>query len=323
LASPKRCWGGYMWRRAMVDIIGFALVDRDPCCSGRRGWFATRGRKGPSRCISSATFLLAMAGGRRVLLPLVVRGSVFAASRRSWRCFYVILASSLNLVVGYVGEFLAGSYRVFSLVVGAYTAALLSNRLLGLPIVGHDPACGRNRRCVRLMPSARSPCVCRGLISSSSRSRSPKCSGSSPANWVGTHERSDGPCRNQPGRHRRQTRLLFTSCSRWLRWSLYLCYRFVYSNIGRGAVLGAGKNRLPSPSRSAGQTRSAWRCGHSCSVHFLRVSPAAFYAHYISFVGPEVFNFAFTASHDHHGSDGRQGQRLIGPILGAVMVTVA
>src|SRR3546814_15539898 len=56
-------------------------------------------------------------------------------------------------------------------------------------------------------------------------------------------------------------------------------------------------------------------------ISFLAGLAGGFYAHYISFVGPEVFQFAFTVSMIIMVLMGGQGT-LIGPLAGAVIVTL-
>src|SRR5262249_32460225 len=99
--------------------------------------------------------------------------------------------------------------------------------------------------------------------------------------------------------------------------SLYLCYRFVYSNIGRGAI-SVRENRYVAQSIGVdpfGAALLAFVLGA-----FLAGLAGGFYAHYISFVGPEVFQFGFTASMIIMVLIGGKGT-LIGPIAGAVIVT--
>jgi branched-chain amino acid transport system permease protein len=64
-----------------------------------------------------------------VLFPLVVRNGYFL--RIATLCLiYIMLAGSLNLIMGYLGEFSLGHAAFYC--IGAYTSALLSTRL-GLP----------------------------------------------------------------------------------------------------------------------------------------------------------------------------------------------
>ena len=87
--------------------------------------------------------------------------------------FSVMLATSFNLIVGYVGEFPLGHTAFLG--VGAYTAALLSTRMampfevatLAAPLVA----------ALFGLESVRSRCACAGHSSSSLRCASPRCCG--------------------------------------------------------------------------------------------------------------------------------------------------
>src|SRR6202034_447540 len=81
--------------------------------------------------------LLAMLAAA-VLLPLVVADQ-YLLHLAIMALFYVILASSLNLVVGYIGEFSLGHTAFLG--VGAYAAALFSSRF-GLPMWMTIPLAG-------------------------------------------------------------------------------------------------------------------------------------------------------------------------------------
>ncbi|HET8728590.1 MAG TPA: branched-chain amino acid ABC transporter permease, partial [Alphaproteobacteria bacterium] len=72
------------------------------------------------------------------LLPVLV-GDQYILHLAIMALFYAILATSLNLVVGYVGEFSLGHTAFLG--AGAYTAALLSLHL-GLPMWITIPAAG-------------------------------------------------------------------------------------------------------------------------------------------------------------------------------------
>src|SRR3546814_19827839 len=74
------------------------------------------------------TLLVALAAA--LLLPLLVSDQ-YVLHLAIMALFYAVLATSLNLVVGYVGEFSLGHTAFLG--VGAYTAALLSPHL-GLPM---------------------------------------------------------------------------------------------------------------------------------------------------------------------------------------------
>src|SRR3546814_9599714 len=82
------------------------------------------------------TLLVALASA--LLLPLLVSDH-YVLPLAIMPLFYAVLATSLNLVVGYVGEFSLGHTSFLG--VGAYTAALLSTHL-GLPMWATIPLTG-------------------------------------------------------------------------------------------------------------------------------------------------------------------------------------
>jgi branched-chain amino acid transport system permease protein len=100
--------------------------------------------------------------------------------------------------------------------------------------------------------------------------------------------------------------------------ALYLAYRFVYSNAGRAAVA-VRENRYVAQSvgiRPFGYALQAFVLGA-----FLAGLAGGFYAHYISFVGPEVFAFSFMVTMIIMVLVGGKGT-LVGPLVGAILVTV-
>jgi len=100
--------------------------------------------------------------------------------------------------------------------------------------------------------------------------------------------------------------------------ALYLAYRFVYSNAGRAAVA-LRENRYVAqsigvdPFGTAVYSSDLWPRDAGLA--------GGFYAHYISFVGPEVFQFPFMATMVIMVVLGGKGT-LLGPIAGAVIVTL-
>ncbi|MGH8813432.1 MAG: branched-chain amino acid ABC transporter permease, partial [Advenella sp.] len=99
--------------------------------------------------------------------------------------------------------------------------------------------------------------------------------------------------------------------------ALYLAYRFVNSNAGRAAVA-VRENRYVAQSigiRPLNYSMMALVLGA-----FLSGTAGGFYAHYISFVGPEMFRFAFMVTMITMVLIGGKGT-LIGPLMGALLVT--
>jgi branched-chain amino acid transport system permease protein len=247
-----------------------------------------------------------------VLMPFVVADQ-YLLHLAIMALFYVILASSLNLVVGYVGEFSLGHTAFLG--VGAYTAALTSSRL-GLPMWATVPLAGMTAAVFGYVIGAitlrlQGPYFVIITLAFSEVLRIIA------GNWVaftngpmGLAGISQGGIGDKRGFYYVVLALAAVS--------LYLCYRFVYSNIGRGAV-SVRENRYVAQSIGVNPFGLALRA--FVLGAFLAGLAGGFYAHYISFVGPEVFQFAFTATMIIMVLIGGKGT-LIGPILGAVIVTV-
>ena len=234
--------------------------------------------------------------------------------------FYAVLASSLNLVVGYVGEFSLGHTAFLG--IGAYTAALLSLRL-GLPMWLTVPAAG----------------IVAGVFGYLIGSVTLRLQGPYfvivtlafaevlrlvANNWI--------PVTNGPMGLAGviQPELIATASPLMAKKlyylvalaitvvSLYLAYRFVYSNAGRAAVA-VRENRYVAQSIGVSPFSTAMQAFILSAV--LAGLGGGFYAHYISYVGPEVFQFAFMVSMIIMVLMGGKGT-LLGPLVGALIVTV-
>ena len=99
--------------------------------------------------------------------------------------------------------------------------------------------------------------------------------------------------------------------------ALYLSYRFVHSNAGRAAVA-IRENRYVA--QSIGMRPLTYSMLALVLGAFLSGMAGGFYAHYISFVGPEMFRFAFMVSMIIMVLIGGKGT-LLGPLIGALLVT--
>jgi branched-chain amino acid transport system permease protein len=234
--------------------------------------------------------------------------------------FSVILATSFNLIVGYVGEFPLGHTAFFG--IGAYSAALLSVRA-GLPIYVTVPLAGIVAGISGLAIGAvtlrlRGPffvivtlCFAEVLRLVAN-------------NWV---DLTNGPMGVSgiakpaiiAGASGAEQKLWFYYAGLFLAAvSLLISYRFVYSNIGRAAVA-VRENRFVA------QSIGIWPF-HMGLVTFVLAAAigglgGGFYAHYISYVGPEVFGFSFMITMIIMVLAGGKGT-LAGPVVGAVIVVV-
>ncbi len=263
--------------------------------------------------------VLLIALGLAVCVPLVV-SSQYALHLAVMTLFYAILATSLNLVVGYVGEFSLGHTAFLG--IGAYTAALLSIRF-GVPMWATIPLAG--------LVSAAFGCLI-GVITL--RLQGPyfvivtlafaETLRLIAGNWV---DLTNGPMGlvgvGQPAMLSAVSpidgkRIYFLIALAIAAVALYACYRFVYSNAGRAAVA-VRENRYVA--QSVGVSPFATALVAFVLSAALAGLGGGFYAHYISYVGPEVFSFAFTASMIIMVLIGGKGT-LLGPLLGACLVTI-
>ena len=234
--------------------------------------------------------------------------------------FYAVLASSLNLVVGYVGEFSLGHTAFLG--IGAYTAALLSLRL-GLPMWLTVPAAGIVAGVFGYLIGAvtlrlQGPYFVIVTLAFAEVLRLVA------NNWI--------PVTNGPMGLAGviQPELIATASPLMAKKlyylvalaitvvSLYLAYRFVYSNAGRAAVA-VRENRYVAQSIGVSPFSTAMQAFILSAV--LAGLGGGFYAHYISYVGPEVFQFAFMVSMIIMVLMGGKGT-LLGPLVGALIVTV-
>jgi branched-chain amino acid transport system permease protein len=246
------------------------------------------------------------------LLPLTVADS-YLLHLGIMALIYVVLASSLNLIIGYVGQFSLGHTAFLG--VGAYTAALLSSRA-GLPLWATIPLAGVMAAVFGCFIGAitlrlQGPYFVIVTLAFAEVLRIIANNFVALTNGpMGLAGISQGSLTDK--------REFFYVILAIAAVALYLCYRFVYSNLGRGAIA-VRENRYVAQSIGVDPFRSALLA--FVLGAFLAGLAGGFYAHYISFVGPEVFQFAFTASMIIMVLIGGKGT-LIGPILGAVIVTV-
>jgi branched-chain amino acid transport system permease protein len=232
--------------------------------------------------------------------------------------FSVLLATSFNLIVGYAGEFPLGHTAFFG--IGAYTAALLSVRS-GVPFYLTIPAAAIAAAVFGLAIGAvtlrlRGPFFVIVTLCFAEVLRL------AAGNWIGL---TNGPMglsgiakpawiANASGVEQKlwfyYSGLLLASIS------LSISYRFVYSNIGRAAVA-LRENRLIA------QSVGIWPYYLGLVTFVLAAAigglAGGFYAHYISYVGPEVFGFSFMITMIIMVLAGGKGT-LAGPVTGAVIV---
>ncbi|WP_459618526.1 branched-chain amino acid ABC transporter permease [Bordetella sp. 2513F-2] len=233
---------------------------------------------------------------------------------------YTVLATSLNLLVGYVGEFPLGHVAFFG--IGAYAMALASTRL-GLPAGLLIPLAGVVAALFGLLIGAitlrlNGPFFVIVTLAFAEVLRLLA------NNWVGF---TNGPMGISGVPHP-----AFLDALPWLDGkrgmaflglavagvALFVAYRLVHSNAGRAAVT-LRENRYVALSVGIDPLRYALFV--FVVAAFLAGMAGAYYASYISYVGPEVFGFPFTVSMIIMVLLGGKGT-LPGPIIGAVIVTL-
>lgn len=252
------------------------------------------------------------------MLPLFVRDQ-YVLHIAIMVLFFAVLASSLNLVVGYVGEFSLGHTAFLG--TGAYTAAILATQH-GWPLWATIPMAGLLAALMGVVIGAltlrlQGPFFVIVTLSFAEVLRLIA------DNWIGL---TNGPMGiagvPQPEWLAQASNLAAKQFYYGIAWvllalTLYLSYRFVYSNAGRAAVA-VRENRYVAQSigiRPLNYTMLALVLGA-----LLSGMAGGFYAHYISFVGPEVFRFAFMVSMIIMVLIGGKGT-LVGPLIGALLVT--
>ena len=252
-------------------------------------------------------------------LPLLV-GDQYLLHLGIMVLFYAVLASSLNLVVGYVGEFSLGHTAFLG--IGAYTAAICSLKF-ALPMWATLPIAALVSAVFGIAIGAitlrlQGPYFVIVTLAFAEVLRLVA------NNWVDV---TNGPMGLagvvQPGLLAEASNLYgkqfyFYVALVLAAFALYLAYRFVYSNAGRAAVT-IRENRYVAQSVGIYPFRYAMRAFVLGAM--LAGLAGGFYAHYISYVGPEVFTFSFMITMIIIVLVGGKGT-LIGPLIGAVLVTL-
>jgi branched-chain amino acid transport system permease protein len=264
---------------------------------------------------------------RNVLIAVVVVALLLGAVLRDQYVlhvavmvlFYAVLASSLNLLVGYVGEFSLGHTAFLGM--GAYTAALCATHF-GWPMWLTLPAGGIVAGITGLVVGAitlrlQGPFFVIVTLAFAEVLRL------TAMNWIAL---TNGPMGlagiAQPewlaGDGITEAKLFYYYVAvLLLAVTMYLSYRLVYSNAGRAAGA-VRENRYVA--QSIGIRPLTYALLALGLGAFLTGMAGGFYAHYISFVGPEVFGFPFMLSMIIMVLVGGKGT-LLGPLLGALLVT--
>jgi len=234
---------------------------------------------------------------------------------------YAILASSLNLIVGYVGEFPLGHVAFFGL--GAYTVAILGAPEVGMPITLTIPlaafvAAAFGWLIGRITLRLNGPFFVIVTLAFAEVLRLLA------TNWVSL---TNGPMGIAGIGHP-----AVLDMAPWLQGkrgfvamgivlaalTFFIAYRLVHSSAGRAAVTLRENNYV---AQSVGIDPFRYSMFVFIVAAFLAGLAGAYYATYISFVGPEVFGFPFTATMIIIVLLGGKGT-LSGPVVGAIAVTL-
>lgn len=232
--------------------------------------------------------------------------------------FSALLATSFNLIVGYVGEFPLGHTAFLG--IGAYTAALSATTLplyaaiaaaaamAGLLGVAIGAVTLRLRGPFFVIVTLAFAEVLRIIANNwIALTNGPMgIAGIPKPDWIGS-----------TGMLQQKTYFYYLGLL-LAALAVYLAYRFVYSNIGRAAVA-VRENRYVAQSVGI----SPYRLGLLTFVIAAAMCGLAggLYAYYVSFVGPDVFGFSFMISMIIMVLLGGKGT-LVGPLLGAVIVVL-
>lgn len=256
------------------------------------------------------------------LLPLVVRDDYFL-HLLVIASLYVTLASSLNLIVGYIGELSLGHTAYFGF--GAYAAAIGSTRFglsTALALLAGAAIGGVGGLVIGwLTLRVKGPYFVIVTLSFAEVMRLVA------NNWVAVTNGPMGISGMKPpeftfgpwGKVAIHTQPGFLYLGLGLAMiALATMYRFVYSNTGRAAVA-VRENR--NVAQSIGIDPFFYALAAFVLGAIFAGLAGAFYAYYVTYVGPEVFGFSFMVSMLIMVLVGGKGT-LIGPVIGAVFVTL-
>ncbi len=256
-----------------------------------------------------------------VALPQVVRNEYFLHIM-IMALFYTILSSSLNLVVGYIGQLSLGHAAFLGL--GCYTSAMLTvdagvNIWLAMAAAGVVAAVAgliigfitlRLDGHYFVLITLAFAEVLRLVVS----------------NW---EEVTRGPL-GFPGIPRPSivigdlVNIDFSSKAHFyylalamVALTLWVKYRFVYSNLGRASIAIRENPRL---AQSIGINPFYYSMVAFVLGAFFAGLAGSLYAHYISYVGPDEFGFSFMVTMLIIVAVGGRGT-IVGPVIGAVIIT--
>lgn len=238
--------------------------------------------------------------------------------------FYGILASSLNLTVGYVGELPLGHAAFLG--IGAYTSAILSSQFqvpfwICLPLAGViASAFGLVIGAITLRLEGHYFVLITLAFTEVMRlivlnwvevTRGPLGFSNIPAPVIGLGDSLSYTFNSKFSYYYFGLILLVLTV---------LCVmRFARSSYGMAAIAIRENRRL---AKSVGINPFRYALGTFVAGAFFAGIAGSFYAHYISFVGPEVFGFSFMVTMLMIVALGGKGT-VLGPIIGALVIGLA
>ncbi|MDO8299519.1 branched-chain amino acid ABC transporter permease [Lacisediminimonas sp.] len=234
--------------------------------------------------------------------------------------FYATLGISLNMVVGYVGEFSLGHTAFLG--IGAYAAAILASRF-GVPLWMTVPLAGIISAIFGYLIGAvtlrlQGPFFVIVTLAFAEVLRLVA------DNWVWLTNGPMGiagvpqPAMMATASNLGAKQFYFYVALAIFAFAMFVAYRFVYSNAGRAAVA-IRENRYVA--QSVGIRPFSYAMLAFVLGALLAGLAGGFYAHYISFVGSEVFKFSFMITMIIVVLVGGKGT-LVGPVVGAVLITL-
>jgi branched-chain amino acid transport system permease protein len=255
-------------------------------------------------------------------LPLVVRSEYFLHIM-IMVLFYTVLASSLNLVVGYIGQLSLGHAAFFG--IGCYASAMLTidagmNAWLAMAISGIAAAIAgiaigfvtlrldghyfvlitlAFAEVLRLVVNNWEE-VTRGPLGFPNIPR--------PSLRIGDLIHVDFSAKA----HYYYLALLMVLAMLWVK------YRFVHSNLGRASVAIRENPRL---AQSVGIDPFFYSMIAFVLGAFFAGLAGSLYAYYISYVGPDVYGFGFMVTMLIMIAIGGRGT-IVGPVIGAAIITI-
>lgn len=270
-----------------------------------------RGASRASAWAIGAAALVALA------LPLFVTDTYFLRVL-TLACIFAILAVSFNLLTGYSGLLTLGHQAFFG--VGAYVSAILATRLhtpffVGL-IAGALGAMACGYFVARITLRLRDAYFVIATIALAN------ILGLIALNWVDVTQGPMGITNVPPpslfGFTADTPARAYYLILVFLAFALFVCYRLVHSDVGRSLQ---AMREFENLARSVGIDTRYYALNAYVVSAVLAGMAGSFYAHYMRFLSPDVFNFDIMVNVTVMTLAGGLGT-LVGPVIGAIVFTI-